>query len=148
MNDLTKDLLLAILPTKEAWDRKGNLRRSYVLGEVNRARDFLFYRTVMFPLYHRAARLLYVLWGNGKCKDEHFSTEELDETIGPALIVIECDRPTCHVQFDFSEMMQRFFEFYHWNRHPQWRFEEPTEEEILSLGVRYEPPPEPQLRMF
>lgn len=143
MNELSKKILLEVLSKPTAWKETKNdkgekvreLKYQFVIDELHGIREGMFYDKVLFPTYAHATGLLRAITQrvNPEWAALHFVW---DDSIG-GWLVGECNDPRCQgdmLSWGISEIVDA-----HngpvWNS-DEWRWEQPSKEEVLALGVK------------
>lgn len=131
MNAITTEIFTAILGTEEAWDKRTRkLRYGHVLKMYQDIHEQRFINEVMFPEWRKATKLLRALIPEDQ-RDVHFTP---DETFG---WLIQMCSEDCYFE-RFSDYLGVLVDrrcLFIFNEE-KWAPEDPSEEEILALGIR------------
>jgi len=133
MKDITKEIITELLKLDESWDKRtGKLRTAFVVKAYQDIREMRYYDEIWFPHMMRIMRLLRALQIVPK---EAFSVETLGYGIEiEGWWITDPDWGSC-IENELtygSNAAQRYLDRM-W--YEEWQWEEPTEEEILTLGV-------------
>ena len=135
MNDLNKSILNEILKAIECWQpiKDGKfvtgykLKLPYVYRELRIAKEALFYAEIYFPRTQRIMRLIKSMG----IIPGHIGWKEMEIGMNVEIkIWFPC---TSEWQDFLSDRFEPYFQNIWLN---EWCYEEPTEDEILALGVR------------
>lgn len=143
MNKLTRHIVEHLLRGPEYWDtdESGNLKLKVrkLNKDIVNARESIYVDEVFWPYWCRFNRLLFLLkkghpgYIDPEYNDSHFYC---DEEGNPWL---DCD--DCIYEGQLA--LDRFFTKVFIVSHPEWHYEEVTEEMVLSLKIlpkHYQPP--------
>jgi len=128
MNYITKKILGLILVNQEAWEKKtGELRYKWVMEQLSVGREAFFFKEIYWPRYKKLA----MCYENNIMKDCEWGDVEVDF----GTIIVRSPVEYEHLDW-FEERLRPFWELV-WDSE-DWTYEEPSQEEMLGLGIRCE----------
>jgi hypothetical protein len=133
VNEITRSILEPILQTEEAWDKKTRkLRYSHVMEVLGQVHEVRWLDEVYFPRMFRAMRLLHAL---STCiPPEAFEEMDFYGMTGPWLADPELEDIVQERLSGHGYYRMTYFERSWWS--DEWGLDQPTEQEILELGIR------------
>lgn len=147
MNTINKNILVELLKDVEFWEAIKEekmivgykLKLNHVYRQLRLAREALFYDDVYFPRTQRIMRLIKFM----NIVPENVGWQEMEVGMNVNYTIWY----PCEIEWQefISDRFHSYFENFWYG---DWSYEEPTEEELLSLGIRPESTVAIQTKLF